>query len=226
MALDLSKIKDLTDEQKKAIMKEHDLDVAGLKDSQRKAMDDIKNRDRSTKEQEEKTRKDKEKADVEKLQNATGLEEVKKLLADERKLRQEQDQRILDNEKERVITKDKQTVDTFVDKFVSENVVNDSLVRDAIKTKISTRLGVRDGDIVELNGSELTGKTGDQVLSEIRADKGYSNHLIANNAKGGGATGGGGSGGAGTKTMTRVEFDSTSPAQVAAFVRNGGNIVD
>lgn len=224
--MDLSKIKDLTDEQKKEIMKEHDLDVAGLKKNHDELLADVKKANTAKKVQKEQAWKDKEKSDADKLESASSVAELKQIIKDQTEKSLVQEQRILDDEKKRVDVENSRIVGSFVDKFINDNVVNDSLVRDAIKTKISTRLGVRDGDIVELNGSELTGKTGDQVLSEIRADKGYSNHLIANNAKGGGATGGGGSGGAGTKTMTRVEFDSTSPAQVAAFVRNGGNIVD
>lgn len=216
--MDLSKIKDLTDEQKKAIMKEYDSDVAGLKKNHDELLVDVKKTSDAKKVQEEQARKDKEKSDADKLENASSVAELKQIIKDQTEKNLVQEQRILDGEKKRVDVENSRTVGSFVDKFINDNVVNDSLVRDAIKTKISNRLGVRDGDIVELNGSELTGKTGDQVLSEIRADKGYSNHLIANNAKGGGATGGGGSGGAVVKTLMNM-----SPSAALSEIRKSDN---
>jgi len=223
--MDLSKIKDLTDDQKKAILKEHDLDLLNLKKSNDELLADAKKISDAKKLQDEQFKSDKEKSDSLKMQNATSLEEVKKLLADEKEIRVAMEKRIVDAEKQRVETIDKQTIGSFVDKFITGNVVDDALVRDAIKTKISARLGIRDGKVLEFVGSELTGKTGDQVLSDIRADKGYANHLIANSAVGGGATGGA-TAGVANKTMTRSEFDSTPPAQVASFIRDGGNVVD
>ncbi len=216
----LDGIENLTDSQKKAIIKEYDADISALKKNHDKLVFDAN----AKKEHDDNELNSK--INSEKMQSANTLEELKKLLVDERTSRNELEQRILDGEKERLATKNKQTVDVFVDKFVNDNVINDSLVRDAIKSKISGRLGVHDGGIVEFNGSELTGKTGEQILSEIKSDKGYANHLIANKSKGGGATGGGGNGTPDTKIMTRAEFDSAQPSQVAEFVRDGGNIVD
>lgn len=223
----LDGIEGLKPEQVTAIMELHAADVAGLKKNHNELLADVKKVSDAKKAQDEQGRKDRETADADKLQNATSLDEVKRLLADERKSRTELEQRILDGEKERVETSNKQTVGKFVDKFVNENVVNDSLIRDAITTKISDRLGVRDGNIVEINGSELTGKTGDQVLSEIRADKGHSNHLIANNAKGGGATGGkGGDGGAVTKSISRDQYNNMPPLEASKHFKDGGTVTD
>lgn len=218
--MDLSKIKDLTDEQKKAIMKEYDSDVAGLKKNHDELLVDVKKTSDAKKVQEEQARKDKEKSDADKLESASSVSELKQIIKDQTEKNLVQEQRILDGEKKRVDVENSRTVGSFVEKFINDNVVNDSLVRDAIKTKISIRLGVRDGNIVELNGSELTGKTGDQVLSEIRADKGYSNHLIANNAKGGGATGGWGSGGAAVKTL----MDMSPSAALSEIRKKGDNL--
>ncbi len=220
----LDGIEGLTDAQKEAIMKEYDSDVFGLKENRNKLLEDVKKTNDAQKAQVEQTRKDKEKVDADKMQNATSLDEVKNLLADERKSFRDLEQRILDGEKERVETKNKQIVGSFVDKFIGDNVVNDSLVRDAIKFKISSRLGVRDGNVVELNGSDLTGKTGDQVLSEIRVDKGYSNHLIANKATGGGAGGSGGGGGAVTMSISRDKYNNMPPLDAAKYFKDGGKI--
>ncbi len=220
-------IEGLTDVQKKIIIKEHNLSVSQLEKKYDELLADVKKTSDAKKEQDEQVRKDKKQVDADKIHSATTLDEMKNLLKERDEKTQQLEQRILDGEKKRVDVENSRTVDSFVDKFINSNVVNDSLVRDAIKSKISTRLGVRDGNIVELNGSELTGKTGDQVLSEIKSNKDYSNHLITNNAKGGGATGGSGnSAGIVDKTMSRAEFDNTSPLKVAEFIREGGNVVD
>ena len=159
----LDGIEGLTDVQKKAIIKEYDSDVFELKKNNNELLADVKKANDVKKEQDEKALKDEEKADTDRINNTTNIEELKILLKERDEKTQQLEQRILDGEKKRVDSENSRIVDSFVDKFINDNVVNDSLVRDAIKTKISTRLGVRDGNIVELKGSELTGKTGDQI---------------------------------------------------------------
>lgn len=225
--MDLSKIKDLTEDQKKEIMKEHDLEVSGLKKNRDELLDDVKKAKKSQAEQGDLSKKDKEKAEADKLANASSIVELREIIKDQTEKSRLQDQRILDAEKKRVDVENIRTIGVFADKFINDNVVNDSLVRDAIKTKISNRLGVRDGNIVEVNGSELTGKTGDQVLSEIKADKGYSNHLVANRAKGGGANGStNGNGGAITEKVSREEFEAMPHSERPQFFKNGGTIIE
>lgn len=215
-----SKIEGLTDLQKTEIAKSHDDIVSKLTRDRDDLLAEKSKMGQDTKDRAEK-------AESDKIQNASSLAEMKQLLADRDKKASALEQRILDDEKSRLEDKQSQVVNSFVDKFVNEHVVNDSLVRDAIKSKISSRLGVRGDNIVELNGSELTGKTGAQVLDEIRTDKGYSTHLIANNASGGGALGGAGNRvGVTKKTMSRDQFESMPPAEVAEFVRGGGTFVD
>ena len=222
--MDLSNIKDLTEDQKKAIMKEHDSEVSGLKNKRDELLADV---EKAKKVQGEQSKKDKEKADADKLENASSVAELRQVIKDQTEQSRLQDQRILDNEKKRVDVENTQIIGVFADKFINDNVVNDSLVRDAIKTKISNRLGVRDGNIVELNGSELTGKTGDQVLLEIRADKGYSNHLIANRSRGGGANGStNGNGGVIAETMSRDDFEQMPHSERSQFYKNGGTIAE
>lgn len=213
-----SSVEGLTDEQRTEIMKHHDGIVFELK----------KDRDSllSAKKQTDETQKvDKKKADSDSMKNATSLDEMKRLLAERDERANDLEQRILDGEKKRVETEHNRVISVFVDKFVDENVVQDSLVRDAIRTKISTRLGIRDNNIVEMNDSELTGRTGDQLLAEIKSDKGYSNHLIANKAKGGGSTGGAGTNNS-DKTRSREQFESMPSLEVAEFVRAGGTFFD
>lgn len=225
--MDLSKIENLTDDQKKMITEQNAVDIAEITKSNNELTANMEKMKSEKKIVDDKNNKNQDKVKADNLQNATTLDDVKKLLYEERKSRTELEKRILDGEKERVKINNERIIHGFVDDFINKNVVNDSLVRDAIKNKISNRLGVRDGNVVELNGSELTGKTGLQVLDDIKIDKGYSNHLIANNARGGGATGGTSINDSNiVNTMTRLEFDSASPAHVATFVRDGGNIVD
>lgn len=215
-----SSVKGLTDEQKIAIMKHHDGIVFELK----------KDRDvlvaKQKRGHEDRRKIDEKKLNDERLNNATTLEEMKSLLTKQNERADVLEQRILNDEKKRVEDERQRTIASFVDKFVIENVVPDSLVQDAIRIKISDRLGVRDSNIVEMNGSELTGRTGDQLLAEIKADEGYSNHMIANRAKGGGSTGSAGGKGAVDKTMSREQHDSMSSGEVANFVRSGGTFVD
>lgn len=225
--MDLSKVKDLTDEQKTLITEEHDSDLSALNKKLSDLQADLTKLDSVKAEQENKNKKDQEKVDADKVKNANSLDELKKLLLEERGLRVELEKNILKGEEERVKIKDNQTVESFVNKFIGENVVDDSLVRDAIKNKISDRLGVRDGKVVELSGSELTGKTGEQILAEIRVDKGYSNHLVASRGNGGGATGSVDVVDVDiTKMITREQFESTSHGDIAAFIRTGGKVVD
>jgi len=221
--MDLSNIENLTDDQKTKILQQHGLDVAVLRKKHDDLLADADKIKAGKKMQDEQSRK-------KMVENASTLDDVKKLLADERESRTKLEQRILDGEKNRLRVENTRTVGDFVDKFVNTNVVDNGLVRGAIKDILSKRLTVRDGDIVELNGAEITGKTGGQVLSEFAANKEYAQHLIArnNNAKGGGSTGGGGgmNNPATAKIMTRSEFDTTSPAQIAEFIRSGGDVVD
>lgn len=222
-----SSVEGLTDAQRTQIINHHDNIVVEL----------TKDRDgllvvRDKMEKEKKdgikaSQKKKDEVDRGRIKNVTNLDEMKQLLADSDKKTRDLEQRILDDEKKRVGIEHSRIVGSFVDKFVNEQVVSDSLVRDAITVKISNRLGVRDNNIVEMNGSELTGKTGQQVLDEIKSDKGYSNHLIANKASGGGSSGGTGNhAGVTGKTKTREQFNSMAPLEVAQFVRDGGIFVD
>lgn len=222
-----SSVEGLTDEQRTQIIKHHD-DIVVKLTKDRDGL--LVVRDKMQKERKdgiEASQKKKDEVDRDRIKNVTTLDEMKQLLAERDKKTQDLEQRILDDEKKRVEVEHSRIVGTFVDKFVDKQVVNDSLVRDAITAKIVSRLGVRDNNIVEMNGSELTGKTGQQVLDEIKSDKGYSSHLIANKATGGGSPGGiSNYGGVTGKTKTREQFGSMAPLEVAQFVRGGGVFVD
>lgn len=222
-----SNVEGLTDEQRTRITKHHDSLVVKLTKDRDALLTTKAKMEKERKDAIEESQKKKDKTDQDKVDNVSNLDEMKQLLADRDKKTRDLEQRILDDEKKRVGIEHSRIVGSFVDKFVNEQVVSDSLVRDAITVKISNRLGVRDNNIVEMNGSELTGKTGQQVLDEIKSDKGYSNHLIANKASGGGSSGSTANhGGAMGKTMSREQFKSMPPLEVANFVRNGGNFVD
>lgn len=222
-----SNIEGLTDEQRTQIMKRHDDIVVKLTEDRDGLLSAKVKMEKERKDELKENQKKKDEVDRDKIKNVTSLDEMKQLLADRDKKTQDLEQRILDDEKTRLEVEQSQIVNTFVDKFVNEQVVPDSLVRDAITTKIASRLTVRNNNIVEINDSELTGKTGNQVLDEIRLDKGYSNHLIANKASGGGSPGGiGNHGGVMGKTIPREQFKSMAPLEVANFVRDGGKFVD
>jgi len=224
--MDLSDVADLTDIQKKAIMKQYGLHTSALQQDYDKLLARVERNANAKKMQDEQIKSDRDKSEADKMQDASSLEDVKKLLFQERESRTKLEQRIIDGEKERVQIENKGIIDSFVNDFISENVVNDSIVRDAIKVKISNRLGVRDKNVVELNGSELTGRSGEQVLSDVKADRGYSTHLIANRAKGGGAPGGVGNSGGIVKTMSRDEFEQMSHSERPKFYKSGGVISD
>lgn len=222
-----SSVEGLTNAQRTQIINHHDNIVVELT-KDRDGLLVVKDKmEKERKDAIKENQKKKDEVDRDKVNNVSSLDEMKQLLADRDKKTRDLEQRILDDEKKRVGIEHSRIVGSFVDKFVNEQVVSDSLVRDAITAKISSRLGVRDNNIVEMNGSELTGKTGQQVLDEIKSDKGYSNHLIANKASGGGSSGGTGNHvGAMGKTMSREQFKSMPSLEVAKFVRDGGKFVD
>jgi len=215
-----SSVEGLTDEQRIQIMKYHDGIIFKLKNDSAASVVKQKRTD------EERRKVDKKNSDEERLKDATTLGEMKNLLTEQNKRAAALEQRILDDEKQRLEVERQRNISAYIDKFVIENVVPDNLVRDAIRAKISSRLDVRDSHIVETKDSELTGRTGDQLLAEIKADEGYSNHMVANRAKGGGAIGSATTGGNVDKTMSRDQFDSMPPGEVAEFVRTGGTFVD
>lgn len=219
-----SSVEGLTDEQRTRIKKHHDDAVSKLT----KDRDDLLiGQDKMKKERADAIKKSQKDKDEIELNNVTNLDGMKKLLADRDKKTQDLEQRILNDEKTRFEAEQAQIVSSFVTEFVNKQVVPDSLVRDAITAKIASRLTVRNNNIVEIDGSELTGKTGLQVLDEIRLDKGYSNHLVANRASGGGSPGSIGNHGEATgKTKSREQFKSMAPVEVAKFVRDGGGFVD
>ena len=225
--LPFSSIEGLTDEQRTRIIEHHDNIVVELT-KDRDGLLVVRDKMKKEREDEvEEVQKKKDEADRDKLNNATSLDEMKQLLADRDKKTLALEQRILNDEKTRFEAEQSRVVSSFVGKFVNDNVVQDALVRDAITAKISKRLAVRNNNIVEISGSELTGKTGSQVLDEIRTDKGYSNHLIANKASGGGSSGSTvNHSGVMGKTKTREQFKSMPPLEVAQFVRDGGSFVD
>ncbi len=226
--LPFSNVEGLTDELRTQIMKRHDDIVVKLTEDRDGLLSAKAKMEKERKDELKENQKKKDEVDREKIKNVTSLDEMKQLLADRDKKTQDLEQRILDDEKTRLEAEQSQIVSTFVDKFVNEQVVPDSLVRDAITTKISNRLTVRNNNIIEISDSELTGKTGNQVLDEIRLDKGYSNHLIANKASGGGSSGGFSNHGGGVtgKIKTRENFESMEPLEIAQFVRGGGVFVD
>ncbi len=222
-----SSIEGLTDEQRTQIIKHHDDLVVELTKDRDGLLVVRDKMEKDRKDGIEASQKKKDEIDRDKIKNATSLDEMKQLLAERDKKTKDLEQRILDDEKTRLKAEQSQIVSKFVSEFVNDQVVPDSLVRDAITAKISNRLTVRDNNIVEVNGSELTGKTGHQVLDEIRLDKGYNNHLIANKASGGGSPGGTGKhAGVMGRTIPREQFKSMGPSEVASFVRDGGKFVD
>lgn len=220
-----SSVEGLTDTQRVEVMKRHDDIVVKLTEDRDGLLSAKVKMEKERKDEFKANQKKKDEVDRDKIKNVTSLDEMKQLLADRDKKTQDLEQRILDDEKTRLEAEQSQIVSTFVDKFVNEQVVPDSLVRDAITTKISNRLTVRNNNIVEINGSELTGKTGSQVLDEIRLDKGYSNHLIANKASGGGSSGSATDGGKFTnKSISRDEYNGMGPLDAAKYFKNGGTI--
>ena len=72
---------------------------------------------------------------------------------------------------------------------------------------------------------KLTVSTLDDLSTQFSNDKRYASLLKGNQSSGGGA-GGGGGGSATRKTMTRAEFDSSSPSTRMEFSKSGGQVTD
>lgn len=194
----------------------HDADIAALNHSNNKLL--LESKEKQDKVNQENQRK----SEADKVENVRTLDDMKKLLTERGEQQTQLEQTILDNEKKRVEVENSRTVGMFVDKFINENVVTGSLVRDAIKRDISSALSVRQGKVVEINSSsELTGRTGDQVLSDAKTNTEYSRHLIVSRGSGGDATGGDGDG-VSTKTITREEYNLMPPIDAAKYFKDGG----
>ncbi len=222
--MDLSSIKDLSKENIKNISVLHSSIVDVLKQNYAKLKSDKDKVDKLLQDQALKVQQDLNSSETEKIAKAGTIDDLKKLLSESNDNQKKLEQRIINDEKARVEAGNLSTIGAFVDDFINGNVVDDQLVRGAIKTRISSGLVIRDGNILEIdNSNELTGRTGDQVLSDVKTNNMYSNHLIATRATGGGATGGGGN--TAVKTMTRGEYESSSLETSAQFLRDGGSVI-
>lgn len=221
----LLKLKDLTEDEKKIITEEHNSILAKLKQDYAKLFSEKTEVDKLFKDQNLKIQQDSDKLESDKIAKADTIDDLKKLLNVSNANHKALEQRIINDEKARVEAGNLNTIGSFVDGFINQNVVEDSLVRGAIKTSISKSLVVRDGNILEVNSSnELTGRTGNQVLSDAKSNNTFSKHLIATRANGGGADGGSGEIIA-AKTMTRDEYETAPLENSAQFLRDGGSVI-
>ena len=101
----------------------------------------------------------------------------------------------------------KSKINAIADQFINSKVVDDPLIRDAMRQKLTSRLDLRDGKPVVLNkDGELTVSSTDELFSEFESDEQNKPHLVANRASGGGAGGSGNGNGAGgaKKSLTEI----------------------
>lgn len=226
--MDLSSIKDLSKENIKNISVLHSSIVDELKQNYVKLKSDKGKVDKLLQDQALKVQQDLNSSETEKIAKAGTIDDLKKLLSESNDNQKKLEQRIINDEKARVEAGNLSTIGAFVDEFINGNVVDDQLVRGAIKTRISSSLVIRDGAILEIDKSnELTGRTGDQVLSDAKTNNMYNKHLIATRATGGGATGGGGDsdGRVVVKSITRSEYNNMPPLDAAKHFKDGGGII-
>lgn len=225
--MDLTDIEGLSKIHSEAILTKHNSIVDVLKQNNAKLTSEKGKVDKLLKDQNLKIQQDSDSLENENVSKANTIDDLKKLLNESNKNQKNLEERIVNGEKLRVEANNLRTIGAFVDEFINGNVVDDQLVRGAIKRDISSNLVVRDGSILEINSfDELTGRTGDQVLSDAKGNDAYSKHLVATRATGGGAPGGsGGSGNVAVKTMTRDDYENSPLETSAQFLRDGGNVV-
>ncbi len=100
----------------------------------------------------------------------------------------------------------------------------------ALLPHIQSRLAmeVKDGEAVTVVKG-LDGKpsalTIDELKNEITNDSAFAPLIVGSKATGGGANGGNQGGGA-AKTMTRSQFDGSSPSEKMSFIQDGGSVTD
>lgn len=221
----LFKVKSLSDDDRKKVEEEHNSIVDALKQNYTKLASEKSKVDKLLQDQTLKIQQDLNSSENEKVSKAGTIDDLKKLLSESNKNQKNLEERVINDEKVRVEAGNLHTIGAFVDEFINGNVVDDQLVRGAIKRDISSNLVVRDGNILEINNSdELTGRTGDQVLFDAKSNDAFSKYLIASHGIGGGASGGS-SENVALKTMTRDEYENSPLETSAQFLRDGGNII-
>jgi len=83
------------------------------------------------------------------------------------------------------------SINSIAKSFVDDNVVSDTVVRNAITNDLAKRLDLRDGRPVVLDvEGNLTALSVDDLYNEFKTASVYKPHLVASKASGGSATGG------------------------------------
>lgn len=93
----------------------------------------------------------------------------------------------------------------------------------AVKSMLASQVQVK------VEGDERKAVIGDKTLADFIGEWSKSDEgkyfIAAPSNSGGGSTGGGNAGG-GVKTMPRTDFDKISSAEKAAFLKEGGKLID
>lgn len=219
MAIELEGIEGLTEDQVKLIVEAHEKDVNGLKANNNNLLEEKKNAKSLYETEQQKAIEAAEQAKIEKATIDKDFEALRSALA-------EKDERIASQKLEFEQAERKRIIDTASNEFINKHVIRDDPAAAAyMAAEFRKGLDVRDGSLVNINETGVTGVSIDNYMESVVGDDTYSKYILGTKSNGGGAGGGSnGAGGAGTKKlseMTKTEqtiLANKNPEQYAQLV--------
>lgn len=219
MAIELEGIEGLTEDQVKLIVEAHEKDVNGLKANNNNLLEEKKSAKSLYEAEQQKAIEAAEQAKIEKATIDKDFEALRSALA-------EKDERIASQKLEFEQAERKRIIDTASNEFINKHVIRDDPAAAAyMAAEFRKGLDVRDGSLVNINETGVTGVSIDNYIESVVGDDTYSKYILGTKSNGGGAGGGNnGAGGAGTKKlseMTKTEqtiLANKNPEQYAQLV--------
>ena len=222
MALELEGIEGLTEDQIKLITEAHNKDVLGLKKNNTDLIEEKQNAKSLYESEQQKAIEAAEEAKIEKAKGDKNMDGLVAALA-------EKDERIASQKVEFEQADRKRIIDAASNEFINKHVVRDDPAAAAyMSAEYRKGLDVRDGALVNINETGITGVSIENYSSSVVGNDTYSKYILGTQSNGGGASGGSnGAGGAGTKKlseMTKTEqsiLANTNPDQYKQLATAG-----
>lgn len=129
------------------------------------------------------------------------------------------------------LTKQLQSETGFTQKLLIDNGLTESLVKNGIAPQFLPAVKAMFSGQAQIvaDGESRTARIGDKALNDYVKEWAASDegkHFVIAPANSGGGSHGGTGGNTGTKTMSRSQFDASSQADRASFVKSGGTVID
>jgi len=220
MPLELSEVEGLSEDQISKINAVYDKDVSGLKANNASLLEEKKSQKALYESEQQKTIEAAEQAKIDKATTDKDFESLRSAIA-------EKDARIASQKLEFDQADRKRIIDAASNDFINKHVVRDDPAAAAyMDAEYKKGLDVRDGALVNINETGITGVSIDNYMDSVVGNDSYSKYIIGTKSNGGGASGGNGAGGAGAKTMSRGSFETLQPSERVAFSKAGGTLTD